>query len=237
MAATEQGTLTATARDPDGSRDARRLRRSGRVPGVVYGGGDEPLTFSVDERELRHALHAGGAVIELSVDGGKATPVVVKDEQRHPVNGALVHIDLLRVRLDKPIQATTVLELTGVDDAPGVKDGGVLEHVTHEITVEALPNAIPDSIQHDVSEMEIGDTVMLDAVQAPAGVTIIGELAEITVATLNPPRVEAEPEEIETETELVGEGEEGAEAAGDAEGGEAPAEGGGDDAAAEDGGE
>ena len=221
MANEENSGLTVARREPGGSREARRLRRTGSIPGVVYGVGAEPVPFQVDVRELRLALAHSGAVLDLSVDGQPPAPVVVKELTRHPVSGDALHIDLLRVRLDKPIQATVALELTGTDDAPGVKEGGVLEHVTRELTVEALPNDIPDAIEHDVSEMVIGDTVTLDAVSAPAKVTIMGDL-ETVVATLTPPRLQVEEEpEIEEETEVVGEGEEPAEGeeAPDGEGG------------------
>jgi large subunit ribosomal protein L25 len=213
----------------EGSRAARRLRRQGRVPGVVYGGGDPPETFEVDQRSLRQALAHAGAVIELSLDGERGTPVVVKEEQRHPVTGRLLHVDMLRVRLDRPIQATTILELDGGDEAPGVKEGGILEQVTRELNVEALPTAIPDAIHHDVSAMEMNDTLTLAAVTAPEGVTLLDDPDETVIATLSPPRVEEEPE-IEEETELVGEEAEAAEAAeGEApaaEGEAPPAEGG-----------
>ncbi len=199
--------LEVTSRTPEGSRAVRRLRRSGRVPGVVYGGGGEPLSFDADARELRLALASSGAVLDLSVDGGKATPVVLKEAQRDPVRGDTVHIDLLRVRLDEAIHAVVPLELTGADDAPGVKEGGVLEQVMRELNVEALPTAIPESIVHDIGEMQIGDTLALEVVQAPEGVTLLDE-PETVVATLSPPRLQAEAEEeIEAETELVGEGE------------------------------
>jgi len=155
--ATESSALTVSSREPSGSRAARRLRREGNVPGIVYGGGSEPVTFQVDARALRLALQHAGAVLDLSIDGQGATPVVVKELIRHPVGGEAVHIDLLRVRLDQAIQATVALELVGGDDAPGVKEGGVLEHVTREVTVEALPNDIPDRIEVDVSEMVIGE--------------------------------------------------------------------------------
>ena len=146
-------------------------------------------------------------MLDLTIDGAGSTPVVVKELDRHPVTGATVHIDLLRVRLDQAIQATVVLELIGVDDAPGVKEGGVLEQVTRELTIEALPTEIPDSLQHDVSEMEIGDTLTLDALTAPSGVTLVDD-PETVIATLTPPRLQLEEEpEIEEETELVAEGE------------------------------
>jgi large subunit ribosomal protein L25 len=231
MATADDSKLTVSRREPAGSRAVRRLRRTGNVPGVVYGGGDGPISFQVDARDLRLALAHSGAVLNLSVDGEAPAPVVVKELARHPVSGDAIHIDLLRVRLDRPIQATVALELLGGDDAPGVKEGGVLEHITRELTVEALPNDIPDSIEHDVSEMVIGDTVTLEAVRAPANVTIHND-PETVVATLTPPRLQIEEEpEIEEETEVVGEGEEPeaeGEAQGEGEGGDEREAGGGE---------
>ncbi|HLB21398.1 MAG TPA: 50S ribosomal protein L25 [Solirubrobacteraceae bacterium] len=210
--------LDVRSRDADGSRAARRLRRDGRVPGVLYGGGGDSQGFDVDARDLRLALASSGAVLDLSVDGGKATPVVLKEAQRDPVRGQTVHIDLLRVRLDQAIHAVVPLELTGVDDTPGVKEGGILEQIVRELNVEALPTAIPESIEHAVGEMQIGDTIGLDAVAMPEGVTLLDEVEEAVVATLSPPRLQVEEEEeVESETELVGEGGEDAEGA---EGGE-----------------
>jgi large subunit ribosomal protein L25 len=211
--------LNATLRETTGSRSIRRLRRSGRVPGVLYGGTGEPVAFDVDARELRHALHASGAVIEVSLDG-ETTPAVLKDTQRHPVRGETMHVDLLRVRLDVAIQATVVLELTGAEDAPGVKEGGVLEQIMRELNVEALPNDIPESISFDASGLEPAATVTIADITAPDKVTLLDE-PDTVVATITAPRLEVEAEdEIETETELVGEdgepieraeGEEGAE--------------------------
>lgn len=198
-------TLTVAPRSVEGSRATRRLRRTGLVPGVVYGGEGDPIAFQVEARTLRQALAHGGAVISLTVEGAGETPVVLKDQQRHPVTGDTMHVDLLRVDLRQKIGATVVLELTGGDDAPGVKAGGVLEQVTRELNIEALPNEIPDTIEHDVSAAEIGDTITLDAVTIPAGVTLLDDL-ETTIATLSPPRLSTEADdEIETETEVVGE--------------------------------
>jgi large subunit ribosomal protein L25 len=210
--ATTTTKLEVSSRTPEGSRSARRLRRGGRVPGVLYGGDGESLSFSVDARELRVALAGSGAVVDLSVDGAKPTPVVLKEAQRDPVRGETTHVDLLRVRLDKPIHAIVTLELTGVEDTPGVKEGGVLEHLTRELNIEALPTAIPEAIVHELgeSEMQIGDTLALEAIAAPEGVTLLDDPAT-TIATLSAPRLQAEEEaEPEAETELVGE--EGAEA-------------------------
>jgi len=198
--------LDVKSRAGEGSRAARRLRRTGRVPGVLYGGDGEPVGFDADARELRLALASSGAVLDLSVDGAATTPVVLKEAQRDPVRGQTVHVDLLRVRLDQAIHAVVPIELTGVDDSPGAKEGGVLEQITRELNVEALPTAIPESIVHDVSEMQIGETVVLSAIAVPEGVTLLDDLEETMVATLSPPRLQAEvEEEIEAETELVGE--------------------------------
>jgi large subunit ribosomal protein L25 len=209
--------LDVTSRSAAGSRAARRLRRSGRVPGVLYGGGSEPLGFDADARELRMALAGSGAVLDLSIDGSKPTPVVLKEAQRHPVRGETVHVDLLRVNLNEAITAVVPLELHNIDDAPGVKQGGVLEQITRELNVEALPTAIPESIVHDVGEMQIGETILLGALSVPDGVTLLDDPEETVVATLSPPRLQSEAaEEIEAETEVVGEG--GAQADEDASG-------------------
>jgi large subunit ribosomal protein L25 len=213
--ATTPTRLEVKRRVPAGSRDVRRLRREGFVPGVLYGGSDEPVSFAVDARVLRHALHARGAVLDVAVDGSPPTPAVLKDQQRDPVRGNTVHVDLVRVRLDRAIQTSVPLVLTGGESAPGVREGGVLEQITHELQVEALPTAIPESIEHDVSEMAIGHTVLLEAVTAPPGVTLLGDPQETVVATLSPPRLRTEDEgEIELETEVVGEGGEAASEAG-----------------------
>jgi len=134
---------------------------------------------------------------------------VIKELVSHPVSGETMHVDLLRVDLTALIQTTLLLELTGGEDSPGVKEGGVLELVTRELTIEALPTNIPDSMQHDVSEMVIGDTLTLESLTAPANVTLIDD-PETVIATLSPPRLQLEDtDEIEEETEVVGEGEEG----------------------------
>jgi large subunit ribosomal protein L25 len=198
--------LDVRRRADRGSRAARRLRRAGRVPGILYGGGESPLDFDVDARELRLALAGVGAVLDLRIDGAAPTPVVLKEAQRHPVRGETVHVDLLRVRLDRPIQAVVPLELTEVESSPGIREGGVLEQITRELSVEALPTAIPESIAHSVAEMRIGETLTLAAIAPPAGVTLLDPLEETVLATVTPPRLQTEAAtDIEAETEVVGE--------------------------------
>ncbi len=171
--------LNVSSREPEGSRAARRLRRTGRVPGVLYGGGGESVGFDVDARELRIALAGSGAVLDLSrrrresdaggAQGGPARPGARRDRPRRPAARAPRRGDPRR-RAARTRRA--------LDDAPGVKEGGVLEQITRELNVEALPTAIPESIVHDVGEMEIGETIVLAAVAVPEGVTLLDDAEE-----------------------------------------------------------
>jgi large subunit ribosomal protein L25 len=212
--ATETTTLQLEARSPEGSRSARRMRREGLVPGVIYGGGEDPQPFAVDARVLRNTLAHAAQVIEVAI-AGASTNVLIKDVQRHPVRGQAIHVDLLRVRMDQTIHATVPIEFSGAEEAPGVVEGGIFNQELREVNIEALPGDIPDSIQYDVSGLEMNATVALDVLVAPQGVTLLDD-AETVIATITPPTVEPVEEEIETETEVVGE--EGAEAEAQAEG-------------------
>jgi large subunit ribosomal protein L25 len=210
-------TLELSARSAEGSRSARRLRRSGQVPGVIYGGEGGPELFAVDGRILRNTLARSGHILQVAVDGGTTAPVLVKDVQRHPVRGEAVHVDLLRVDMKVAIQTPVTIELLGADEAPGVVEGGVLSQGVVEINIEALPGDIPDTIQFDASKLEMNATVTLSAITPPPGVTLLDDLDETVIATITPPTLEPVEPEIETETELVGEGEEAEGAEGEAE--------------------
>jgi large subunit ribosomal protein L25 len=240
MADAKRPSLDLQDRPERGSRDSRRMRRSGVVPGVLYGGGNgDALSFKVDGRALRQVLMSGAALFDVKVGNGKSRPVIVKDQQLHPVREELMHIDLLEVRLDETIHAPVWVELTGVEEAPGVKEGGVLEHVTRELNIEALPTAIPESITVDVSGMEIAATMHLSEVTPPEGVVFLDDLDETIIATVVVP-TEVEEPEVEEETVLIGEdgepiepeeGEEGEAAEGETPEGEAgeQREGGGEE--------
>ena len=229
MASGERTSLPVERREERGSRAARRLRRSGSVPGVVYGIGGEALPFKTDGLRLRAVLAEGHALFDIEYDSDRQ-PVIVKEQQKDPVRGHVVHLDLLKVRLDEKIQSMVPLELDGVEEAPGVKEGGVLEHVTREILIEALPTDIPDRIVADVSGLGVAETMNLTSVSAPAGVVMLAENPEeVIVATVTAPSEIVEEPEVEEEAELVGEeGEVPAEAAeGEGEGEAAAAEEGG----------
>jgi large subunit ribosomal protein L25 len=230
MAARQRPSLAVEERSERGSRSARRLRREGYVPGVVYGADAEALPFKVGARDLRIALQNPSAVLDLEVGSGGTRPVIVKEQQRHPVRDEVVHIDLLQVRLDEKIQSTISVELEGAEEAPGAIEGGVLEHITRELNIEALPTDIPDRVTVDVSGMQAADTLSLSAVTAPPGVTFLDDPDETVIATMTVPTQVELPEEVEEETELVGEeaveaeGEVESEGEGEPSGGE-PSEG------------
>ena len=204
MADGERPALEVQERSERGSRAARRLRRAGLVPGIVYGAGAEPTAFQVPALDLWRALHGHSPVLDLKVGGARARPVIVKDQQRHPVRDELVHIDLLQVDLSEKIQTTVSVELEGVENAPGAKEGGVVEHVTRELNVEAVPGDLPERITVDVSGMEPAATMHLSELSPPQGVEFLDDPEETIIATVTMPSEVDAPEEIEEETELVG---------------------------------
>jgi large subunit ribosomal protein L25 len=225
----ERVKLQVLERESRGTREVRRLRKQGLIPGVLYGRGKDPHAFSVPERELRRALTGGAglhAILDVTLDGQKTTrPSILKQYQQDPIKGTLTHIDLQEVRLDEAIQARVVVELIG--EPVGVTEGGVLSQVVREITVEALPLEVPEHLDLDVAGMAIGDTLRLVDLPVQEGVVFLDDPEETVLATVTMPTrfVEPEPEEIEGEEGELEEGEvpEGEEAEEGAE--EAAAEG------------
>lgn len=217
--------LPVESRSAQSSREARRQRRAGRVPGIVYGGTGEPVPFIAEERTLRHALAGKGAVLDLAIDGASAEPVVVKDTQRHPVRGHLMHVDLIRVNLREKIQTVVPLELVGAEEAEVVRLGATVEHLLREVTIEALPNEIPESITLDITDAEEGETITLARATVPPSVEIVDDL-ELDVVNLRMPRTRVNEEgEVEVIVEGGASSDEIAEVeAGGAEAGAAPDE-------------
>jgi large subunit ribosomal protein L25 len=224
--ANDRPTLEAEERPERGSRETRRLRRAGYVPGIVYGGEGENATFKVGTQALRAALVAHSAVIDLKIGGAQARPVIVKEQQNHPVRGEIVHLDLLEVNLREKQQVPVRVELVGADEAPGAIEGGVIGQETNELNIEALPTDIPEVITVDVSHLEAAATLPLSELTPPEGVVFLDDPDETIIATVTVPTEVPEEPEIEEETELVGEDGEpiAAEDAGegDEEGGESP---------------
>jgi large subunit ribosomal protein L25 len=202
--ANDRPTLEVEERPEQGSRNSRRLRRTGYVPGIVYGGQGDVVPFKVGTRELRAALVSGSAVIDLKIAGGAVRPVIVKDQQLHPVRADVMHLDLLEVNLREKIQTTVRVELHGAEDAPGVSEGGIISQETNELNIEALPTDIPEVVTADVSHLEAAGTLHLSELTAPEGVTFLDDPDETIIATVTVP-TEVEEPEIEEETERVGE--------------------------------
>jgi large subunit ribosomal protein L25 len=202
--------LQVQERESVGSRESRRLRKQGLVPGVLYGRGNEPHAISVPERELRKALTGSGGlhtILDVVLEGQETShPSILKEYQQDVIRGRVIHIDLQEVRLDQPITASLVVELVGGEEAPGVKEGGVLSQVSREINVEALPMEIPERLELDVSGMEMNATLRLADLPAREGVTYLDDPEETVLATVTmPTRVEEpEPEVAEGEEELEG---------------------------------
>jgi large subunit ribosomal protein L25 len=220
--------LQVKERERRGSADARRLRREGYIPGVLYGRGKQPQTICVPERDLRRVLTGQGglhAILDVVVEGQKTTHAsILKDYQQDPLRGHISHIDLQEVRLDQPIQASVTVQLVG--EPAGAKEGGVLSQVQREINIEALPMEIPEHIDLDVSGMAIGDTLRLADLTPMDGVTYLDNPEETVLATVTLPTRVEEPEEVTEEGEELPEGEvpEGEEAPeGAAEGAAEPA--------------
>ena len=201
----ERMKLQVQERERRGSADARRLRKEGFIPGVLYGNGKQPYAICIPERELRRVLTGASglhAILDVVLEGQKTTHAsILKDYQQDPLRGHISHVDLQEVRLDQPIQASVNVQLIG--EPEGVKEGGVLSQVQREINVEALPMEIPEHIDLDVSGMAIGDSLRLVDLPEREGVKYLDNPEETVLATVTlPTRVEEPEPEVE-------EGEEG----------------------------
>jgi large subunit ribosomal protein L25 len=209
--------LEVHERERLGTSESRRLRREGLIPGVLYGRGKKTHAIVVPERELRTVLggpHGLHAILDVVLEGQKtAHASVLKDYQLDPLRGRITHFDLQEVRLDQPIQAQVTVELVG--ESPGVKQGGVLSQIVREVNVEALPLEVPDRLELDLGETEIGSTLRVSDLVAPEGVELLDDPETVLAAVAAPRRVVEEVEEVEevAEGEAVPEaGEEPAEA-------------------------
>ncbi|MEX2100037.1 MAG: 50S ribosomal protein L25 [Acidimicrobiia bacterium] len=214
--------LIAEQRSDKGSRPAGRLRRSGKVPAVVYGLGVDTLPITVPARELGHILSGesgANTLISLQVDGDDVL-TLARQIQRHPTRGELMHVDFIRIRRDVAVSAEIPVHLVG--EAAGVRDGGLLEQLVFNLTVEAMPGNIPVALEFDVSALAIGDQVHVSDIVLGEGVETQVDL-ETVVAQVAAPRVVVEEEEGEGV-----EGEEGEAGAAPTEAAGEASDGGGD---------
>jgi large subunit ribosomal protein L25 len=199
----EDTKLIAKKRETRGSSNSRRLRKSGNLPGVVYGEGKAAASIEIETHAFEQLLHHHASdtmITSIDLDG-KEFQVLVKDVQRHPTTGKVIHVDLTKIVAGQAIQVDIMLSFVG--EAAGVKEGGLLEQVMHSIPIECLPQDLVESIEVDVSEMSIGDTMCVSDLKLGGTLKPLLELDAILAAVAEP-RVEEEPEEEEA---LEGEGE------------------------------
>ncbi len=193
--------LTAAARTETGKGVARKLRQSNRIPGVIYGHHREPQPLSVDGRELERLLAhivPGATVIELEVDGSTAR-TLIREIQRHPVRPQILHVDFQELVAGEKVSVEIPLVLVGVPH--GVRnDGGVLDQVMRELSVEVDPSDMPSRIEVDVSGLGLNESIHVSELQIPAGVDVMAE-PEDTVCVVAPPRVVEETVELVEEPE------------------------------------
>ena len=168
--------LTAETGRPRGTRPSRRLRRTGRVPAVVYGMGENPLAVSVDRADLRGALSTDAglnALITLDVDGDRQLSIV-KDLQRHPVRRDVLHVDFLRIDPDQAVEVDVPLVLVG-EAKKVTQASGMVDQVMHQVPLRAKPSDIPTEVTADVSDLEVGSSLRVSDIELPAGVTPAGD--------------------------------------------------------------
>jgi len=207
----ERVKIEVRAREGRGTKDAKALRAAGDIPGVIYSATSETEPIVLNARELRHALSGAGvhAVYDVSIDGKKTRPVLIKEFQLDPVRDRVIHVDLHEIRLDQKINTSVIVHLEG--HAEGVNMGGALSQPTHQVHVEALPADLVESITVDVSALEIGQSIRLSDITPPNGITFTDDPEGTILATIAAPVSE---DELKSEAELEAEAEsEAAEAA------------------------
>ena len=197
--------LRAEPRSMTGKKGAKACRNQGLLPGVLYGRGEKTTPLSVDPKQLDKVLHThagSNAIIKLTIgEKGKPANVVVKDLQVDNIKGTMKHVDFYSISLDRKIRSSIPFKIVG--ESNGVKEGGILDRILRELEIECLPMDIPDGIEVDVTELDIGDNLTVSQISVPANVTIVTD-PEQTILAVAAPRVEEEPE-VEEEVELEGE--------------------------------
>lgn len=180
--------LTAVARDRVGKGAARAVRRSGRIPAVIYGGGSPPAAISLDANEARRLIFAGHFLTTIfDVDvGGRKTRVIPRDYHLDPVKDLPLHVDFLRVTAGQTLEVEVPVHFLNQEASPGLKAGGVLNVVRHAIALEAPADQIPDSVEVDLTGLQMGDSIHVSAVKLPPNVTTAVD-RDFTIATIAAP--------------------------------------------------
>ena len=198
--------LKAERRDESGKGSARKIRAAGRVPGVVYGHGGDPVHISVDARELFHTLHtdAGSNVlVNLRVDG-QTTLAMPREVQRDHLRGRLLHVDFLRIARDEKITVEVPIQLAG--ESHGVKEGGVIEHHLWTLEVECFPQDVPPAIEADITPLGVNESLKVEQLRLSDKLTVLTSPEEVIVSVVPPQVLQVEEEEA-IEAAAEGEGE------------------------------
>lgn len=205
-------TISARTREGTGKGAARTSRREGRIPGVLYGHGEESVSLSVDANELQklvHSISIENTIVDLDIGKGEPYKVLIREVQRHPFRDEFIHIDFFHVAMDEKIQVEIPIVLIGTPT--GVKNkGGVMDHQLRELEVFCLPGNIPEKVEIDVTNLDIGDSIHVSDIQLP-DVEVLTDLDRSVVAVLAPTVIEVEEaaaEEAILEPEVIGRGKE-----------------------------
>jgi large subunit ribosomal protein L25 len=196
--------IQASARAQVGKGAAREVRRQGLTPAVIYGAGEAPVAIALDANKTRQMIYAGHfltTLFEIDVDG-KKTRAIPRDYQLDPVKDFPIHVDFLRVAAGQTIKVEVPLHVVGQEQSPGLKSGGALQIVEHSLEIEVAPESIPEFIEVSVAGLAVGDTLHVDALKLPAGVTLTST-KDLTLVTIIPPTVEAEAPAAEAEGEAA----------------------------------
>ncbi len=207
--------LNVTIREPGGTGASRRLRRSGQVPGVMYGAGKDNAHIVFDHEDVMHKLEIEAfhsAIIDVKVDG-KSQQAIVRDVQMHPYRRQVMHIDFQRIRATEKFEISVPIHYMGEEEAPGVRiDGGIFSRLMNDVQISCLPADLPEYLEVDVSALDMSASVHLSDIKIPDGVTITSlahEGEDLAIATIMPPKIEEEEEEVEADAEGLEAAEEG----------------------------
>ncbi len=196
--------LEAQRKERTGKGINRRLRKEGFIPGVVYGKGEDAFSFKVDKKtfeHLTHAAHGDNVLIDLKLDNGKQSNVIIKELQRDPVSGDIIHIDLQKVSLKEKITVNVRVETYG--ESTGVKNnGGILENLTREVHIECIPGKIPPAIRLDISKLDIGDKIIVGDLKFDEEITVLSSPEQVIVH-IGAPTVLKEEEKVAAATETA----------------------------------
>lgn len=209
MAKSKKFEVEAALRQEKGKSASRRLRRNEKTPAVVYGGGEPPVSLTLEHHKISRALEDEAfysRILTLKTDANSER-VILKDLQRHPYKPRILHVDFQRVRADEKLHMHVPLHFVGAEKSPGVKEGGIVSHIMNDVEVACFPDQLPEYIEIDISGLQINQTLHLSDMAAPSGVEIVAltQGNDQPMVSIHLPRVEVEPAPGAEETPLPAE--------------------------------